>query len=259
MSAVGGVWGVVYDALSDYTDDQSGAHEHGPDYDESDCFEGADDETYAGADSRGENISSLDDSFPFFNTLTALYLKPSYLPTTNSPTTSPPPTATPTAAPVKAMESKVNVVVTIRNTPDRNLTAEEEKEFTNKLIGFFDIQAEDVSVEDIEVWHQQKVDWVEDGGRNLQQMVSTAITLIFTISHYGDSSVSEIGNKLVNLMEENEGELVLLLRGSEHDFFLEADGMLVLLLAFLFRQCIIMFYRIALSSRLFFSNPTNGH
>ena len=84
--------------------------------------------------------------------------------------------------------TEVNLVITLRNTLNRNMTAEEELDFDRRLLTFLSegltLERDGVSVDKIDVWYQQRVDW--DARRRVQEQLTTssAITLILRVSHY---------------------------------------------------------------------------
>ena len=158
-------------------------------------------------------------------------------------------------SPVSAQITEVPLVLTLRNTANRNLTAAEENEFKyvkvcnglffqryprlipnfgllsrDELLAFFFLHAwDDVKVEKVEVWYQQQVQWLEEvfeRERRIQELAATAVSLILTVSHYGSHSDSEIGDKFVELLEEAEVQVVNLMRGREEfPFFFQVDAM----------------------------------
>lgn len=145
------------------------------------------------------------------------------MPTTASPTISPPPTASPTQAPKEALQTEVNVVLTIRNTLNRNMTADEERSFKDELRGFLalglTLELDNVRIDKVDMWYQQTVDSDIRRLRKLQkQLASTAITLILGVTYY-ESSVS-VGDVIVDFIEKSEVSIINLFRGNEANQFL---------------------------------------
>ena len=160
-----------------------------------------------------------------------LLLQPSYMPTTEAPvfTLS---LAVSTGAPTIARTTQVNILLTLRNTPNRNLTAIEESAFKDELIFFFRAWDE-VQIDSIKVWDQRRVEWQsQDKKRRLvievteaKDLVSTAITLILQVSHDGNYAPEEIRNALVDMLQESELNAINSLWGNkEYPYFYWVDA-----------------------------------
>ena len=142
------------------------------------------------------------------------------MPTTSSPTLTPRPTDSPTKSPLQMVKvtTQVNLMITLRNTLNRNMTVEEELDFDRKLLTFLSegltLESDGVSVDKMDVWYQQQVDW--DGRRRVQEQFTTssAITLILQVSHYYTLD-KEAGSKIVEFVEKAEVAIINLFRGDE--------------------------------------------
>lgn len=142
------------------------------------------------------------------------------MPTTSSPTITLRPTDSPTKSPQQMVKvtTEVNLVITLRNTLNRNMTAEEELDFDRRLLTFLSegltLERDGVSVDKIDVWYQQRVDW--DARRRVQEQLTTssAITLILRVSHY-DNLDKEVASVIVEFVEKAEVAIINLFRGDE--------------------------------------------
>lgn len=149
------------------------------------------------------------------------------MPTTAYPTISPPPTSTPTKTPEKPIKGEINVVVTLKNTLNRNMTATEEQAFQKDLLTFFNrltLENEGAIIEGIEVWYQEQVEWgTRRSLRKLQQpLTSTAITLILQLTYF--ESNPDISNAIVTYFEEASTSIINLFRGNDaYPIFYQID------------------------------------
>lgn len=131
-----------------------------------------------------------------------------------------------------ARTTQVNILLTLRNTPNRNLTAIEESAFKDELIFFFRAWDE-VQIDSIKVWDQRRVEWQsQDKKRRLvievteaEDLVSTAITLILQVSHDGNYAPEEIRNALVDMLHKSELNAINSLWGNkEYPYFYWVDA-----------------------------------
>lgn len=151
------------------------------------------------------------------------------MPTTAYPTISPPPTSSPTDTPEEPIKGDINVVVTLKNTLNRNMTEAEEESFKKDLLKFFErltLKDDGAMVEGIEVWYQEQVDWdARRGLRELQQqLTSTAITLILELIFF--ESNPDISGAIVTYLEEASTSIINLFRGNDaYPVFYQIDAL----------------------------------
>ena len=144
------------------------------------------------------------------------------------------PTAAPT--PIPTSQADVYIVLTLRNTADRNMTADEEDELIRELTKLFSyyryFQGKyEWSADKIEVWYQEQIDWQEDMERRKMQesvgsdvMTSTEVTLIISTWYQGGFSESEIAEAIAELIDTKEEDLIVELQGQdEFPFFYSLD------------------------------------
>jgi hypothetical protein len=151
--------------------------------------------------------------------------EPSYMPTTASPTITPPPTVSPTGPPKEASETEVNLVFTMKNTLNRNMTSDEEKSFKEYLLPFLkkglSLEGDGVRVDKLDVWYQEQVEWSRRKLRDLQenQLASTAITVILGVAYY-ESEDEDVSDVIVNFVEKAEVSIINLFRGNDENLCL---------------------------------------
>jgi uncharacterized protein YggL (DUF469 family) len=131
------------------------------------------------------------------------------------------------------VKGETNIVLTLRNTLNRNMTAEEEKGFIDEFLQFISdglsLEMDGVSVLNVEVWYQQQVDWTERRGRKRKlqesQLATTALTLILQVRYF-ESSDEEVGDTIVTFIEKAEVSIINLFRGNEeYEFFYTIDAL----------------------------------
>jgi hypothetical protein len=161
-------------------------------------------------------------------TMTSTYeitSEPSYMPTKASPTITPPPTVSPTGPPKEASETEVNLVFTMKNTLNRNMTSEEETSFKDYLLPFLkkglSLEGDGVRVDKLDVWYQEQVEWSRRRLRDLQenQLASTAITVILGVAYY-ESEDEDASDVIVNFVEKAEVSIMNLFRGNDENLCL---------------------------------------
>lgn len=153
------------------------------------------------------------------------------MPTTQSPTLSSPPTVPPTRSPVNSIPIEVNIVLTLRNVVNRNMTTQEEEFFIYELLEFFFLNSpENVRVNDAKVWYQQRVNWVDRKSRRLQglgsqELASRAVTVILQVAFLeAGLAESEVGRAVVDALQQSKEDLVISLRGGDASYFMQIDA-----------------------------------
>lgn len=153
------------------------------------------------------------------------------MPTTQSPTLTSPPTVPPTRSPVNSIPIEVNIVLTLRNVVNRNMTTQEEEFFIYELLEFFFLNSpENVRVNDAKVWYQQRVNWVDRKSRRLQglgsqELASRAVTVILQVAFLeAGLAESEVGRAVVDALQQSKEDLVISLRGGDASYFMQIDA-----------------------------------
>lgn len=157
------------------------------------------------------------------------------MPTTAAPAISRPLTVSPTLPPLTATDTEVNVVLSLRNTANRNMTEQEEDDFVYELLEFYFIHAYDfLRVKFAQVWYQQKIDWVDDTrklrglqGLSSQELVTNAVTVILQVTYFGAYPEEDISAAVTFIIKENEEDLVISLRGKGTTYFMQLDAIQV--------------------------------
>ena len=81
---------------------------------------------------------------------------------------------------------------------------------------------------DAELWYQQRVQnplkkrKLQELGA--QALVSRALTVILQVAYHGNYTNFEIGNAIVNLIQNNSEDLVISLRGGDLSYFAQVDA-----------------------------------
>lgn len=83
-------------------------------------------------------------------------------------------------------------------------------------------------INDAELWYQQRV---QNPSRRrklqelgAQELVSRALTFILQVAYYGNYTNFEIGNAVVNIIQNNSEDLVISLRGGDLSYFAQVDA-----------------------------------
>lgn len=153
------------------------------------------------------------------------------MPTTESPTSSQPPTMSPTQSPMESIPTEANIVITLRNTLNRNMTIGEEEFFIYELLEFFFLHTpETLTVDDARVWYQERVEWVAADARktrwleglDFQEFESRAVTMILQAAYFEASfSEPDIGSAIVDIIQQNNEDFVIALRGGDAAYFMQ--------------------------------------